>query len=164
MAYDPRQQRPHGQRPQNRQEEAAPQFTHIKLAKPLDAELFNSKAQQAAQAVSRADAQRNKSTQLRRFYDELVLWETRTNQVISQLQGDEEEKKRKAAEKFQEFLPFIRMLNAKVAYAEGRKLVDRTFVNLMHHTICEVKDPETLTACKLFWEAFMGFYKQERQD
>lgn len=164
MAYDQRQQRPQGQRPQNRQEEAAPQFNDIKLAKPLDPELFNSKAHNAAREVSRGDSQRNKSTQLRRFYDELVLWETRTNQVISQLQGDEEEKKRKAAEKFQEFLPFIRMLNAKVAYAEGRKLVDRTFVNLMHHTLGEVKDPETLTACKLFWEAFMGFYKQERQD
>lgn len=110
-------------------------------------ELFNSQAQQAAQAISRADGQRNKSTQLRRFYDELVLWETRVSQQ---------------PEKFDEYLPFIRMLNAKAAYAEGRKLVDDGFVRLLQHTLMEVKGAESLTTCKLFWEAFMGFYKQER--
>lgn len=150
MPNDHRTQQ-HGARPQQRQETAAPspQFNHIKLSKPLDPELFNGQAQGAAQAVSRGDSYRNKSTQLRRFYDELVSWEGRVNQQPA---------------KFDECLPFIRMLNAKAAYAEGRKLVDRTFVNLMHHTLGEVKDAESLTACKLFWEAFMGFYKQERQD
>ena len=151
MVYNPKQQRNQGSRPQNRKEDAAPspQFSHIKLTKPLDPELFNSKALQAAQAVASSDRQRNKSSQLRRFYDELVSWESRVNQQPA---------------KFDEYLPFIRMLNAKVAYAEGRKLVDRTFVSLLSHTLAEVKDTETLTACKLFWEAFMGFYKQERQD
>ena len=121
----------------------------IGLAKPISPELFNGKAKEAARAVAGADKNQNKSTQLRRFYDELVLWETR----VSQQPG-----------KFEEFLPFILMINAKAAYAEGRKLVDRNFVNLIHHTLSEVKDAETLTICKLFWEAFMGFYKQERGD
>ena len=67
-------------------------------------------------------------------------------------------------EKFAEFLPFIRMLNAKAAYAEGRKLVDRTFVELLAETLKQVNNMATLTTCKTFWEAFMGFYKQERQD
>ena len=123
--------------------------TNIKLSRPLDPELFNGTAREAAQTIARADKYRNKSTQLRRFYDELVLWDTRVNQQQA---------------KFAEFLPFIRMINAKAAYAEGRKLVDATFVELMHHTLGEVKDPDSMTACKLFWEAFMGFYKQERQD
>lgn len=125
----------------------APQFTQIKLAKPLNPGLFNELALQSAQTVSRADTQRNKSSQLRRFYDELVLWETRAAQQ---------------PDKFAEYLPFIRMLNAKAAYAEGRKLVDRTYVELLSHTLKEVNSAETLTTCKLFWEAFMGFYKQER--
>jgi hypothetical protein len=34
----------------------------------------------------------------------------------------------------------------------------------MQHTLAEVVSPQTLTTCKHFWEAFMGFYKQERQD
>jgi CRISPR-associated protein Csm2 len=106
-------------------------------------------SKEAAKAVAGADKYRNKATQLRRFYDELVLWETRASQQ---------------PDKFDEYLPFILMINAKAAYAEGRKLVDRTFVNLLHHTLGEVKDAGTLTTCKLFWEAFMGFYKQERGD
>jgi len=163
MTNDRRHPNPRqGQHDKSRQETAVStsNFNSIKLAKPLDVELFNNKAKEAAQAVSlgdtqrnksssRGDTQRNKSSQLRRFYDELVAWESRVNQQPT---------------KFDEYLPFIRMLNAKAAYAEGRKLVDRTFVALLQHTLEEVNDPETLTSCKLFWEAFMGFYKQERQD
>lgn len=133
------------------QEERGPAYdpSGIRLAKPITPELFNGIARDAARAVAGADRVRNKSTQLRRFYDELVLWETRSSQKPA---------------KFEEFLPFILMINAKAAYAEGRKLVDRTFVNLLHHTLAEVKDADTLSTCKLFWEAFMGFYKQERGD
>ncbi len=132
--------------------------SRIRFAKPLDPELFNSVAKQAAQRVANApDRYCNKPTQLRRFYDELLLWEGRVAHFATQAQQQS---------KFQEYLPFIRMINAKVAYAAGRKprLVDDTFVNLMHHTLGEVKDPESLTVCKLFWEAFMGFYKQLSQD
>ncbi|HXH02917.1 MAG TPA: type III-A CRISPR-associated protein Csm2 [Candidatus Competibacteraceae bacterium] len=125
-------------------------FARIRFGKPLDPELFNGIAKEATKLVAAVeDRNRNKSTQLRRFYDELCLWEMRVAQQ---------------PEKFAEYLPFIRMLNAKVAYAEGRKLVDQNFVRLMHHTLGEVKDTESLAACKLFWEAFMGFYKQERAD
>jgi CRISPR-associated protein Csm2 len=122
-------------------------WSRVKFTAPLDPELFNSIAQQAAQAVS-ANDRSNKPTQLRRFYDELTLWESRVA---------------RQPERFQDYLPFIRMINAKVAYAEGRKLVDSTFVGLMHHTLNQVKDdPQTLMTCKLFWEAFMGFYKKVR--
>ncbi len=128
-------------------------FADITFGRPLNAELFNGIALKAAEAVALRDdgaaKNENKPTQLRRFYDELCLWEMRASQH---------------PEKFSEYLPFIRMINAKVAYAEGRKLVDRAFVELMHHTLREVKDTDSFTACKLFWEAFMGFYKQVRQD
>lgn len=136
-----------------RQQIDAGLLDRIRFASP-DAELFNGIAKQAAQAVARAEANRNKPSQLRRFYDELLLWETRISQQPTEVQEA----------KFAEYLPFIRMLNAKAAYAEGRKLVDRNFVDLMHHTLNEVTSPQTLTTCKYFWEAFMGFYKQERQD
>jgi CRISPR-associated protein Csm2 len=126
-------------------------FNDITLAKPLGQALFDGTAKKYAEMIGlREDGKarnENKPSQLRRFYDELVLWETRTSQQPS---------------KFSECLPFIRMINAKAAYAEGRKLVNSDFVDLMRHTLAEVKDPETLTHCKLFWEAFMGFYKQVR--
>lgn len=145
--------RPDNRSSQQRQQEAqhrpALARLDIKFTRPLDPELFNSKAKQAAKDVRGNDDKVNKPTQLRRFYDELCMWE---------------EKVTGQREKFDEYLPFIRMLNAKAAYAEGRKLVDRTFVNLLQQTLAEVKDAETLTICKLFWEAFMGFYKQERPN
>jgi len=123
----------------------------VMLGSPLDPDLFNGTAHKLAKCVGLQEdgkpRNENKPTQLRRFYDEVVLWETR----VSQQPG-----------KFAEYLPFIRMMNAKAAYAEGRKLVNSDFVALMRHTLGEVKDPQTLTHCKLFWEAFMGFYKQVR--
>lgn len=126
-------------------------LTPIKFGGKPEPELFNSIARDAARSVAFRDDGRpkneNKPTQLRRFYDELVLWETRVSQQ---------------PDKFDDFLPFIRMINAKAAYAEGRRLVDRTFVDLIHHTLSEVKDAKSMTTCKLFWEAFVGFYKQER--
>lgn len=145
MPYDNRQQRTQQKSyPQQHPEETTSTLQiSIKFDKPLDAELFNSKALEAARAIA-ANEKCNKSSQLRRFYDELVSWETRVNRY---------------PEKFEEYLPFIRMINAKAAYAKGRNLVDHNFVELMRQTLGEVKNPESLTASKLFWEAFMGFYK-----
>lgn len=123
----------------------------LSFVKP-DADLFDRQAQAAARKVAlREDRPKreNNPTQLRRFYDEIVLWDTRVAQQ---------------PERFAEFLPFIRMLNAKAAYAQGRKLVDRDFVDLLRETLAEVKDPATMFTCKHFWEAFMGFYKFERPN
>lgn len=133
----------------NRSNAASVTSFGFKFAPTLDPELFNEVAKGAAKAVAGADNKHNKASQLRRFYDELVLWEMRSSQ---------------SPEKFDEYLPFIRMLNAKAAYAEGRDLVDSTFVRLLAHTLKETVSPQTFSTCKLFWEAFMGFYKQERGD
>lgn len=123
-------------------------MSRIRFAKPLDPELFNGIAKEAAKQVAE-DRSSNKPTQLRRFYDELMLWESRVARL---------------PEKFPDYVPFIRMINAKVAYAKGRKLVDDRFVALMQHTLKEVTDADSLTTCKVFWEAFMGFYKQLRPN
>ncbi|MEX5214293.1 MAG: type III-A CRISPR-associated protein Csm2 [Nitrospiraceae bacterium] len=122
--------------------------SRIRFGKPLNPELFNGIAKDAARQVAE-ERSSNKPTQLRRFYDELMLWESR---VAHQ------------PEKFPDYLPFIRMVNAKAAYAKGRKLVDDRFVGLMQHTLKEVTDAESLSICKLFWEAFMGFYKEQRPN
>ncbi|GAB6067603.1 type III-A CRISPR-associated protein Csm2 [Methylothermus subterraneus] len=110
-------------------------------------ELFDQTAERAAKSVADCRKEVNKPTQLRRFYDELVMWE---------------EKVARGPDRFEEFLPFIRMLKAKVAYAKGRKLVDGAFVDLLDQTIDSVRDADDLKVAKLFLEAFMGFYKLER--
>jgi CRISPR-associated protein Csm2 len=115
----------------------------------LDADLFNGVARQVAETIAE-NRNANKPSQIRKFYDELCLWETKVNQ--------EAEK----AERFAECLPFILMLNAKVAYAKGRRLVDANFVKLIDDSLKQVNDPDTLRICKLFFEAFLGFYKELR--
>jgi CRISPR-associated protein Csm2 len=92
----------------------------------------------------------NKGTQLRRFYDELSLWNEKVN-------GSGTPEDRQA--RYREFAPLIKMLNAKVAYARGREHVDENFEKLLRHLIGQVQDPATLAQAKLFMEAFMGFYK-----
>lgn len=90
------------------------------------------------------DKDRDKPTQLRRFYDELCMWQ---------------EKAGTSNEKYSELAPYIKMLNAKLAYAEGRKHVSSKFWELYRDCLKEVGNAETLKHCKLFMEAFMGFYK-----
>lgn len=114
----------------------------------LKPELFDATAHAAAKAVAGDDRnQANKPSQLRQFYDELVMWE---------------EKARQNRDRFDEFLPFIRMLNAKAAYAAGRRNVDNNFVELIGHCVGQIDSYETLRNFKLFFEAFLGFYKLER--
>ncbi len=91
---------------------------------------------------------KNKSTQLRKYYDELCMWDQKIKQD---------------PQKYVEYLPLIKMLNAKVAYAKGRKLVDDNFVKLMRHCLGQLNEnEESFETCKLFFEAFMGFYKMHK--
>lgn len=114
----------------------------------LSPDLFDRVAREAAKTVAGDSRnQANKPTQIRQFYDELVMWE---------------EKARAAQDRFPEFLPFIRMLNAKAAYAKGRRHVDDNFVDFISCCVGQVSDYGTLRNFKTFFEAFLGFYKQER--
>lgn len=112
-------------------------------------QLFDEIAERTAKTIASSQKNTvNKSTQLRGFYDEIVMWEQRCRSL-----SDEE---------FELQLPLIRMINAKVAYAKGRELVDDNFFKLMRHCLNQVSSRKTLRHCKLFFEAFMGFYKVHR--
>lgn len=115
----------------------------------VQATLYSDVADQAAQKIAGKDrrSQKNRPSQLRRFYDELVT-----------LQG----KVGSSAEAFRQQLPFIQMLKAKVAYALGREKVDVNYQALLRHVVDGVRDPETLKQAMLFMEAFMAFYKVYR--
>ena len=114
--------------------------------KTIKADLFDQIAQQTAVTIA-DNRNSNKPSQLRRFYDEIVMWEGKVSQH---------------PENFDEYLPFIRMINAKAAYALGRKLVDDNFVSLINDSLKQVNDVSTMRHFKLFMEAFMGFYKEKR--
>jgi CRISPR-associated protein Csm2 len=127
----------------------------IKFGTEMPDQLFADIAQDKAKTIFEAGAGRkNKSTQLRKFYDELVMWQDK----VAFEQGNEAR-----AGKYKELAPFIKMLNAKVAYARGRDHVDLCFEKLFSHVIRQITDPDTLKHAKLFMEAFMGFYKAEEK-
>lgn len=93
----------------------------------------------------------NKPSQLRKFYDEVCMWSEKARTV----------------EDFNRHLPFIKMMNAKVAYARGRELVDDKFVAWFSSCLAQIKtiDETGLAVFQNFrtlFEAFMGFYKVVR--
>ena len=135
-----------GYRPQSAPaaERSLPDFNLSNLTK----ELFDSIADKCAQIIAASSVSINKPTQIRRFYDELVMWNERVD----------------SDEKFTEVLPFVYMIKSKVAYAKGRKNVDETFQKFIDKTIGQIVDRKTLNNAKLFMEAVMGFYKQYKKD
>lgn len=122
-------------------------FSAVELEKPAP-ELFDTVAERVAKVIAESSerGKKNKATQLRRFYDEIVMWDQRLRQSPDQ---------------YAKFLPLIRMLNAKATYAEARELVSPHYVDLMKRCTGQlsVDKPEIFHHFKLFMEAFMGFYK-----
>lgn len=111
----------------------------------VESTLFNQQADECAKCIAdNGESRHNKSTQLRRFYDEIVLWHEKVSFDDS---------------KFEEYLPFIQMIVAKAAYAKGRDLIDKSFFNFLKNLIEQVNSLQTFNTLKTFMEAFMGFYK-----
>ena len=142
----------------DRSHQDAPRIT-ISVAdvqlKNIPATLFSDIAQDKARTIAAARVgNKNNSTQLRRFYDELVMWYERV-----QFERTPAER----ATKYQEVAPFIQMLVAKVAYAKGREHVDECFETLFAHLVRQISDADSLRHAKLFMEAFMGFYKAQEK-
>ncbi|ABI60435.1 type III-A CRISPR-associated protein Csm2 [Nitrosomonas eutropha] len=115
---------------------------------PPPATLFSKDAKDIAELLNK-DTSKNKSTQIRRFYDELVGWQERI--------GTDEQK-------FKDYEAFIHMLNAKAAYAQGRKLVTQEFVEWLNSCIKQVTDTRTLNHFRLHFEAMLGFLKFFKRD
>jgi CRISPR-associated protein Csm2 len=159
MAYQ--QQNSQGNRSQqggfssdrNRDQPPPIKVDDIKFGKEIDANLFADIAQAKAKAIAEEGrGRKNKSTQLRKFYDELVMWHDKVFE-----HGVDRETK------YKELAPFVKMLCAKVTYAKGREHVSEGFEKLFSHVIRAINNPDTLKQAKLFIEAFMGFYKAEEK-
>ncbi len=115
----------------------------------LDPRLFSERAERLAKEIAdEGGKNRNKSSQLRRYFDEIVRLNT-----LAQAQDCDEERMR-----FQ-ILPQVHMLVAKVVYAKGRKLVTDAFVQMMKSGIDQVESRKDLQVFTNFLESFMGFYK-----
>jgi CRISPR-associated protein Csm2 len=89
--------------------------------------------------------EKNKISQIRKFYDEVLKF---NNDL-------------KTGEDFNLILPYLKMLNAKAAYAEGRKLVTEEFKSFIKLSVDHVNEnnPKSFELFASFFEAFMGYYK-----
>lgn len=108
--------------------------------------IFSDIAQAAAGFISSSD-NINKASQIRKFYDELAMWDEKVHRAKNK------------QEEYEKSAPFIHMLKAKAAYAKGRKHVDENFVSVFNRLMTQIHDPETLHNAKLFFEAMIGFRK-----
>ncbi len=115
-----------------------------KANKKLEPTLFSVTAEQQAQAIGSEGNNINKSTQLRRYFEEVVRLNTQA--------------KAKGAD-MDLILPQVHMLVAKVVYAQGRKLVSSSFVEMMKSGINQINDKDDLQVFANFFESFIGFYK-----
>lgn len=122
--------------------------------KIINQDLMSDVAKKWAEKVSKAGLnlkgdklEKNKISQLRKFFDEAV----RLSGLI------------KNGEDFRNVIPYIKMLKAKAAYAEGRKLITSEFNDFISRSIAEVHSDDA-TSFELFisfFEAFIGYYKFE---
>jgi CRISPR-associated protein Csm2 len=115
-----------------------------KESKKLEPTLFSVTAEQQAQAIGSEGNNINKSTQLRRYFEEVVRLNTQA--------------KAKGAD-MDLILPQVHMLVAKVVYAQGRRLVSSSFVEMMKSGINQINDKDDLQVFANFFESFIGFYK-----
>lgn len=113
-----------------------------------DVELLNETAKKMAIDIG-AGRGGVQNTQIRKFFDQVL----------------DLNNKAKHSDDFNgEILPFVKMLNSKVAYASSRKsaggnIVNKAFVEMMNQCIGQVDTKEKLKVFKLFFEAVIGFHK-----
>ena len=114
----------------------------------LRPELFSKTAADLATRISSSDKKKNKRTQLRKFYDEVL----RLNGLA-----------KGSPDRWEQIHPYVNMLIAKATYAEGRELVTEEFVDFITKAADQVRVREDLDVFATFFEAFMGFYRKFRQ-
>jgi len=120
-----------------KKEEVVVSLPEIFLNIKKDPELFNETAKKCAEAILKT-----KKTQIRKFYDELLSLNQRAK-----------------TQNWEDVLPFVKMLNAKVAYARARNVINEEFVRMISSCVAQVKEKKDLEIFKLFFEAVLGFHK-----
>ncbi len=126
------------------------EFYSDQKSKTVNSDLFSGHAEQWAKAICQSGLkndklEKNKISQIRKFYDEVLTF----SEYL------------RSGEDYRTILPYIKMLNAKVAYAEGRKLVTEDFKAFIKQSLEFVTDddPKAFIVFASFFEAFMGYYK-----
>ncbi|MCF6149115.1 MAG: type III-A CRISPR-associated protein Csm2 [Candidatus Kuenenia sp.] len=114
----------------------------------IDPDLFSGRADELAKEIyteqKQSRGKANKPSQIRKFYDEVIRFDS----MLKTNPAD-----------FENILPYLKMLNAKAAYAMGRDLVSKGFKDFIATSLNQVKDKNDFDAFAGLFEAFIGYYK-----
>ncbi|RLG09624.1 type III-A CRISPR-associated protein Csm2 [Candidatus Pacearchaeota archaeon] len=124
-------------------------FWSDKKKKLVNTTLFSEIAFKYSEIISSKDKKKNKRSQLRKFYDEVLFFYDR-------LKGEKD--------KFQQFLPYIKLIRAKLYYSLGRKHITDEFRTMVESCLNQVETWDDFEVFKNFFEAFMGYYRYHRKD
>lgn len=130
-------------------------FWKDKDKKLIEPELFSTIAGSLAKDIAKESNDRtNTPTQLRKFYDEIL----RFDGII-----------KTKPEEFNQLLPYIKMLNAKAAYAHaresgGKPLISLKFKDFISSGLKNIDSKDDFDVLSSLFEAFMGFYKFEYEE
>ena len=114
----------------------------------INPELFSEIAEKWSFYVSKnPDKKRNKRSQIHKFYDEVLSLYNRLKNT---------------PENFNNFLPFIKMIRAKVYYSLGREHIGDDFKDMMEKCLNQIETWKDFEVFKNFFEAFMGYYRFHR--
>jgi len=115
----------------------------IKLDYSTQPDLFDGIAKKAAAEINAA---KTTQTQMRKFYDYVL--------VLLDKASDDEQTFRT------EILPFVKMLNSKVAYSNSRGHASDEFADMIKQCIEQIQNKKDLQTFKYFFEAVLGFSKK----
>ena len=111
----------------------------------IDPELFSSKAEELAKKIfNEKTSKANKTTQIRKFYEEVLRFDSITKTNPSE---------------FESVLPYLKMINAKAAYAAGRDLISSGFKDFISDSLKQVNDRKDFEVFASLFESFIGYYK-----
>lgn len=113
----------------------------------IDPKLFSETAENLAKHFDSAGSKVNKRTQIRKFYDETV----RLNMAAKAPDA-----------RWDDILPLVHMLVAKAAYAKGRDLISKSFLDFIRTSVNQIEAPKDLNVFANLFEAFYGFYRMYR--
>lgn len=113
-------------------------------SKRINVDLFSEKAEGLSKEIAQDRKTKTSNSQVRKFYDEIVHY----RDIV-----------RSDKNTFNAVLPLVRMLSAKVVYANARKKVSDEFRDMIKDLVIQINEVDDLEIATTFFEAFVGYYK-----
>jgi len=113
----------------------------------INKKLFSEEAKKIADILNlskKDDKNKNKPTQIRKFYDEILKYKT--------LIKDEND--------FKKYHAYINMLIPKAAYSKGRNLVTQEFTEFIKYSLSLINDYKDFIVFVNLFESIIAYYKE----